>query len=127
MSTITSELLNKVIGLDGEQQDNHTEKWHHIRSHLDYMTDEQFADLYRTCFNSDGLVRASSFKYDHQHVAMIESYIKNLRGKFNGHFMSLHDLMRESGITLPKYRDKFFYEHTLKAMRALAENRNYGI
>lgn len=56
MKTITAELLNELMGLDGEQQDNHTEKWKRMRKHFDYMTDEQFADMYRTCFDSDGLV-----------------------------------------------------------------------
>lgn len=38
--TITSELLNQLLGLDGEQQDNHTEKWQRLRRHFEYMTDE---------------------------------------------------------------------------------------
>ena len=40
MSTITSELLNKLLGFDGEQPDNHTEKWKRLRCHFDYLTDE---------------------------------------------------------------------------------------
>lgn len=125
--TITSELLNELMGLDDEQPNNHTEKWQRLRRHFDYLTDEQFADMYRTCFDSDGLVCVSFFKYDYQHAAMIEACLENLHGKFNGHFMSLPDLMRESGITPPRYNDKSFYKHTMKAMRALAEDGNYGI
>lgn len=83
MNTITSELLNKLLGLDGEQQDNHTKKWHSLRSHFDYLTDEQFADMYRTCFDSNGLVRVSSFKYDNSHSTMIDECIKNLRDKYH--------------------------------------------
>lgn len=125
--TITSDLLNELMGLDGEQVNNHTEKWKRMRKHFDYMTDEQFADMYRTCFGSDGLVCVSNFKYDYQHAAMVDACVRNLRGKFNGAFMSLPDLMRESGVTLSRYRDNSFYEHTMKAMRKLADNGNFGI
>ena len=125
MNTITSELLNKLLGFDGEQQDNHTEKWNSLRSHFDYLTDEQFADMYRTCFNSDGLVRVSSFKYDHSHSTMIDECIKNLRGKYNGRFVSLPDLMR-STCHWSMVNDGSFYEHVMKAMRVLADSGNYG-
>lgn len=54
--TITCDLLNELMGLDDEQADDHTEKWKRMRKHFNYMTDDQFADMYRTCFDSDGLV-----------------------------------------------------------------------
>lgn len=126
MSTITSELLNKLLGLDGEQPDNHTEKWKRLRRHFDYLTDEQFADMYRTCFDSDGLTCVSSFKYDYSHSTMIDECVKNLRGKYNGRFVSLPDLMRSTCIHWSRVNDGSFYEHVMKAMRALANDGNYG-
>ena len=124
---ITCDLLNKLMGLDGEQPDNHTEKWKRMRKHFNYLNDEQFADMYHTRFDSDGLVCVSNFKYDYQHAAMVDACVRDLRGKFNGAFMSLPDLMRESGVALSRYRDNSFYEHIMKAMRKLADNGNFGI
>lgn len=124
MKTITAELLNKLLGLDGEQQDNHTKKWHSLRSHFDYLTDEQFSDMYRTCFNSDGLVRVSSFKYEPSHATIIDACIRNLCGKYNGRFVSLPDLMRSTCIDW--YQVYNNYEHVMKAMRALADSGDYG-
>ena len=82
--------------------------------------------MYRTCFDSDGLVCVSSFKYDYSHSTMIDECVKNLCGKYNGHFVSLPDLMRSTGIYRSRYNDCSFYEHILKAMRALADNGNFG-
>lgn len=123
---ITCDLLNKLMGLDGEQPDSHTEKWKRMRRHFNYLNDEQFADMYRTCFDSDGLVCVSSFKYDYSHSTMIDECVKNLRGKYNGHFVSLPDLMRSTGIVRSRYNDGSFYEHVMKAMRALADSGDYG-
>lgn len=126
MNTITVDTLNKLMGLDGEQPDNHTEKWKRMRKHFNYLNDEQFADMYRTCFNSDGLVCVSSFKYDHTHVNMIDKCVENLHDKHNGRFVSLPDLMRSTDITWFRYNDGSFYEHIMKAMRALADSGDYG-
>ena len=125
MKTITAELLNELMGLDGEQPDNHTEKWKRMRKHFDYLTDEQFADMYRTCFDSDGLVWVSSFKYNYSHSTMIDACVKNLYDKYNGRFVSLPDLMRSTNIHWYRGNDSF-YEHVMKAMRALADSGNYG-
>lgn len=126
MSTITSELLNELMSLDGEQPNNHTEKWQRLRRHFEYMTDEQFADMYRTCFNSDGLTHVSSFKYDYSHSTMIDECVKNLRGKYNGRFVSLPDLMRSTGIRRFVTQEDAFYKHVMEAMRALADSGDYG-
>ena len=126
MKTITAELLNEFMGLEGEQPDNHTEKWRRMRKHFNYLNDEQFADMYRTCFNSDGLVCVSSFKYDYTHVTMIDKCVENLRGEYNGRFVSLPDLMRSTCITWSRYNDGSFYEHVMKAMRALSASGDYG-
>lgn len=126
MKAITTELLNKLMGLDNERPDNHTEKWQRLRRHFEYMTDEQFADMYRTCFDSDGLMWVSSFKYDYSHSTMIEACIKNLCDKYNGRFVSLPDLMRSTNIHWSRHNDGSFYEHVMKAMRALADNGNFG-
>lgn len=127
MKAITTELLNKLMGLDNERPDNHTEKWQRLRRHFEYMTDEQFADMYRTCFDSDGrLMWVSSFKYDYSHSTMIEACIKNLCDKYNGRFVSLPDLMRSTNIHWSMRNDGSFYEHVMKAMRALADNGNFG-
>ena len=126
MKAITTELLNKLMGLDNEQPDNHTEKWQRLRRHFEYMTDEQFADMYRTCFDSDGLMWVSSFKYDYSHSTMIEACIKNLCNKYNGRFVSLPDLMRSTNIHWSMRNDYSFYEHVMKAMRALTDSGDYG-
>lgn len=48
MSAITSELLNELMGLnDIDLIDNHSKKWQRLRRHFEYMTDEQFEDMYR--------------------------------------------------------------------------------
>lgn len=124
--TITCDLLNELMGLDGEQVDYHTEKWKRMRKHFNYMTDDQFADMYRTCFDSDGLVCVSNFKYDYQHAAMVDKCVENLRGKYNGRFVSLPDLMRSTCITWSRRNDGSFYEHVMKVMRALADSGDYG-
>lgn len=127
MSAITSELLNELMGLnDIDRVDNHSKKWQRLRRHFEYMTDEQFADMYRTCFDSDGLVCVSSFKYDYSHSTIIDACVKNLCGKYNGRFVSLPDLMRSTGIRWSVTQEGAFYEHVLKAMRALADSGNYG-
>lgn len=126
MSVITSELLNELMGLDGEQPDNHTEKWKRMRKHFDYLTNEQFADMYRTCFDSDGLMCASSFKYDYSYSTMIDACVKNLYNKYNGRFVSLPDLMRSTGIRRFVTQEDAFYKHVMEAMRALADNGDYG-
>ncbi len=126
MNVITTEILNKLMGLDGKQPDNHTEKWKRMRKHFNYLNDEQFADMYRTCFNSDGLVCVSNFKYDYTHATMIDKCVENLRGEYNGRFVSLPDLMRSTCITWSRYNDGSFYEHVMKAMRALADSGDYG-
>lgn len=126
MKAITTELLNELMGLDNERPDNHTEKWQRLRRHFEYMTDEQFADMYRTCFDSDGLMWVSSFKYDYSHSTMIEACIKNLCDRYNGRFVSLHDLMRSTNIHWFRRNDCSFYEHVMKAMRALADSGDYG-
>ena len=126
MKAITTELLNELMGLDNERPDNHTEKWQRLRRHFEYMTDEQFADMYRTCFDSDGLMWVSSFKYDYSHSTMIEACIKNLCDKYNGRFVSLPDLMRSTNIHWSRRNDCSFYEHVMKAMRALADSGDYG-
>lgn len=126
MKTITAELLNNLMGLEGEQPDDHTEKWKRMRKHFNYLNDEQFADMYRTCFDSDGLVRVSSFKYDYLHATMIRECVKNLCGKYHGRFISLPDLMRSTGIDWPGLNDCSFYEHIMKVMRALADSGDYG-
>lgn len=126
MKAITTELLNKLTGLDGEQSNSHTEKWQRMRKHFDYLTDEQFADMYRTCFDSDGLVSVSFFRYDNSHVAMIGACIKNLYEKYSRCFVSLPDLMRSTGIHWSRRNDCSFYEHVMKAMRALADSGDYG-
>lgn len=47
MSAITSELLNELMGLnDIDRVDNHSKKWQRLRRHFEYMTDEQFADMF---------------------------------------------------------------------------------
>lgn len=124
--TITCDLLNELMGLDDEQADDHTEKWKRMRKHFNYMTDDQFADMYRTCFDSDGLVCVSNFKYDYSHATMIDACVRNLRDKYNGRFVSLPDLTRSTGIHWSRHNDGSFYEHILKAMRALADNGNFG-
>lgn len=126
MKTITAELLNKLMGLDGEQPDNHTLKWKRMRKHFNYLNDEQFADMYRTCFDSDGLVRVSSFKYDYSHSTMIDACVQNLYDKYNKRFVSLPDLMRSTCISWSRRNDGSFYEHVMKAMRALADSGDYG-
>ena len=126
MKAITTELLNKLMGLDNERPDNHTEKWQRLRRHFEYMTDEQFADMYHTCFDSDGLMWVSSFKYDYSHSTMIEACIKNLCNKYNSRFVSLPDLMRSTNIHWSMRNDYSFYEHVMKAMRALADSGDYG-
>lgn len=126
MKAITTELLNELMGLDNERPDNHTEKWQRLRRHFEYMTDEQFADMYRTCFDSDGLMWVSSFKYDYSHSIMIEACIKNLCDKYNGRFVSLPDLMRSTNVHWSMRNDYSFYEHIMKAMRALADSGDYG-
>ena len=60
---ITCDLLNKLMGLEGEQPDDHTEKWKRMRS---------------------------------------------------------------TGIDWPGLNDCSFYEHIMKAMRALADSGDYG-
>lgn len=122
---ITSELLNKLLGLDGEQG-NHTEKWKRMRKHFNYLNDEQFADMYRTCFDSNGLVCGSSFKYDYSHATMIDACVKNLYDKYSGRFVSLPDLMHSTDISWFRSSDGSFYEHIMKAMRALADSGDYG-
>ena len=126
MNVITVDTLNKLMGLNGEQPDDHTEKWKRMRKHFNYLNDEQFSDMYRTCFNSDGLVCVSSFKYDYTHATMIDKCVENLRDEYNGRFVSLPDLMRSTCITWSRYNDGSFYEHIMKAMRALADSGNYG-
>lgn len=126
MKTITVELLNELMGLEGEQPDNHTEKWKRMRKHFNYLTDEQFADMYRTCFDSDGLMWASSFKYDYSYSTMIDACVKNLCDKYNGRFVSLPDLMRSTGIRRFVTQEDTFYKHVMKAMRALADSGDYG-
>lgn len=126
MKAITAELLNELMGLEGEQSNSHTEKWQRMRKHFDYLTDEQFADMYRTCFDSDGLVYVSSFKYDHSHATMIDACVKNLCDKYHGRFVSLSDLMRITGIRWCMGENRTFYEHVMKAMRALADSGDYG-
>ena len=126
MKAITTELLNKLMGLDNERPDNHTEKWQRLRRHFEYMTDEQFADMYHTCFDSDGLMWVSSFKYDYSHSTMIEACVQNLYDKYNGRFVSLPDLMRSTCIHWSRVNDGSFYEHVMKAMRALADSGDYG-
>lgn len=126
MKAITAELLNELMGLDNERPDNHTEKWQRLRRHFEYMTDEQFADMYRTCFDSDGLMWVSSFKYDYSHSTMIDACIKNLYEKYSRCFVSLPDLMRSTGIPWSVTQEGAFYEHILKAMRALADSGDYG-
>ena len=123
---ITCDLLNKLMGLDGEQPDNHTEKWKRMRKHFNYLNDEQFADMYLTCFDSNGLVCVSSFKYDYSHAAMIGACVKNLYEKYSRCFVSLPDLMRSTGIHWSRRNDCSFYEHVMKAMRALADSGDYG-
>lgn len=123
---ITCDLLNKLMGLDGEQPDNHTEKWKRMRKHFNYLNDEQFADMYRTCFDSDGLVCVSSFKYNYSHATMIDACVQNLYDKYNERFVSLPDLMRSTCISWSRHNDGSFYEHVMKAMRALADSGDYG-
>lgn len=123
---ITCDLLNKLMGLDGEQPDNHTEKWKRMRKHFNYLNDEQFADMYRTCFDSDGLVCVSSFKYNYSHATMIDACVQNLYDKYNERFVSLPDLMRSTCIRWSRHDDGSFYEHVMKAMRALADSGDYG-
>ena len=123
---ITCDLLNKLMGLDGEQPDNHTQKWKCMRKHFNYLNDEQFADMYRTCFDSDGLVCVSSFKYNYSHATMIDACVQNLYDKYNERFVSLPDLMRSTCISWSRHNDSSFYEHVMKAMRALADSGDYG-
>ena len=123
---ITCDLLNKLMGLDGEQPDNHTEKWKRMRKHFNYLNDEQFSNMYRTCFDSNGLVCVSSFKYDYSHATMIDACVQNLYDKYNGRFVSLPDLMRSTCISWSRHNDCSFYEHVMKAMRALADSGDYG-
>lgn len=126
MNTITAELLNEFMGLEGEQPDDHTEKWKRMRKHFDYLTDEQFADMYRTCFDSDGLMFTSYFKYDYSYSTMIDACVKNLCDKYNGRFVSLPDLMRSTGIRRFVTQEDAFYKHVMEAMRALADSGDYG-
>lgn len=105
---ITCDLLNELMGLDDEQADNHTEKWKRMRKHFNYMTDDQFADMYRTCFDSDGLMWVSSFKYDYSHSTMIDACDKKLCDKYNGRFVSLPDLMRSTNIHWSRRNDGSF-------------------
>lgn len=126
MKTITSELLNELMDLYSEQSNSHTEKWQRMRKHFYYLTDEQFADMYRTCFGSDGLMYASSFKYNYSHSTMIDKCVKNLHDKYNGRFVSLPDLMRSTNIRWSMTQEGAFYAHILKAMRALADSNEFG-
>lgn len=126
MNTITTELLNELMSLEGEQTDGHTEKWKRMRKHFDYLTNEQFADMYRTCFDSDGLVSTSFFKYDYSYSTMIDACVKNLHDKYNGRFVSLPDLMRSTGIRRFVTQEDAFYKHVMEAMRALADSGDYG-
>lgn len=114
------------MGLEGEQPGNHTEKWKRMRKHFDYLTDEQFADMYRTCFDSDGLMLTSYFKYDYSYSTMIDACVKNLYDKYNGRFVSLPDLMRSTGIRWFVTQKDAFYKHVMEAMRALADSGDYG-
>ena len=113
-----SELLNELMA---NSRTTTPRKWQRLRRHFDYLTDEQFADMFRTCFDSDGLVRVSSFKYDYSHSTMIDEC-----GKYNGSFVSLPDLMRSTCIHWSRVNDGSFYEHVMKAMRALANDGDYG-
>lgn len=96
-----------------------------MRKHFNYLNDEQFADMYRTCFNSDGLVCVSSFKYNYSHATMIDACVQNLYDKYNERFVSLPDLMRSTCISWSRHNDCSFYEHVMKAMRALADSGDY--
>lgn len=127
MKIITADILNELMGLDDiDQVDNHSKKWQRLRRHFEYMTDEQFADMYRTCFDSDGLMLTSYFKYDCSHATTIGACVKNLCTKYNGRFVSLPDLMRSTGLHWSVTQDTALYGHVMKAMRALADSGDYG-